>query len=203
MKKRMIYQLALLIALFILLITASFAWFTSLNNSIDNIVITTGNIQMSTALYQINDFNLDGVADEDDNGNVIKTPISSITISNINPSEEFTYRLDVTNTGNIDGKLSLLLSAFSGQLTDVLFVEVIEPSGFDKVFLNGKTLDVLICDNISLLVTQTKSIIFKIRFATATELTDNGISYNNTLEGLNYYKTKQLNISKLTAKLSQ
>lgn len=203
MKKRLIFHSILLFSLLTLLIAASFAWFISFNNQIENILVTTGNIQMSAKLYQMSDFNLDGILDVDENGNNIATEISSINISNMNPGEQYTYRLDVTNAGNIDGSLSLTLSDFSGSLSDVLYIDVINPSGVQKKFLYNFTQNLLIFDKFSLIINETDNILFKIKFATVSELNNNSIPFNNSLEGLNYYKSKQLNISKLTLTLTQ
>lgn len=198
---KLIRSIAVLIALFILVISASYAWFISFV-SIEGIVAQIGNIDTRVELYYLSDFNKDGLLDIDDNSENISSLITSIYIHNINPGEIYTYRADITNTGTLDGILSLSISDFSGELSDVLYANVVSPLGYDGAYLRNKN-DITLCENIYLTVNETISVVFSIKFASVDELINDEISYNDSLGGLNYYQNKTLGISTLTVNLTQ
>ena len=194
-------RMAILAALLVLLAAASYAWFVT-GAKVDGIIIQTGYIDTEVKLYSVSDFNLDGVFDLDESGEVIAVPITEIEIADMNPGEKFTYRIDITNTGNIDGILTVSIGGFSGELADVLYTLLIYPEGYGGQYLNGLS-EVVLLEDFQLNADETIVLYFQIEFCTVERLAEGDISYNDTHEGFNYYRNSVFGISTLTVNLTQ
>jgi len=86
-----------------LLMSASlvFAWFI-ITFSTDEIIIDVGTLELDVAFFWANDANLDGVLD----GGF--TPIETMPFEEVFiPGQIYTFRITATNTGTVDGNLTL------------------------------------------------------------------------------------------------
>lgn len=131
MKKSLTLAICSLVVAVVVTVGAIFAWFTG-GDVVYNIQFDIAVVDMRLALYRVNDFDLDGIPDLDEHGNVIlakdengnpehifdtngaaneeaiqQKMQKADTISDFMPTQVYTYRLDVYNHGDVNSRLNL------------------------------------------------------------------------------------------------
>lgn len=131
MKKSLTLAICSLVVAVVVTVGAIFAWFTG-GDVVYNIQFDIAVVDMRLALYRVNDFDLDGIPDLDENGNIIlptdedgnpdhifdtngadseeaiqQKMQKADTISDFMPTQVYTYRLDVYNHGDVNSRLNL------------------------------------------------------------------------------------------------
>lgn len=126
--KKIVLSVILLIFSVSLLVFSIFAWFTN-RTTLSNLIITTGNVEVSALLYKWDDFDYDGILDIDQYGEEIFTEVDtsqSYLVAGLNPGDTVTFTLYAENIGNIDGTLSILFGSFGGDLQGVIVYDAIK-----------------------------------------------------------------------------
>lgn len=193
--KKLMFSIISLAVSFVLLIYSVYAWF-SYRTTIDNIIITTGNMEITAELYKGQDFDLDGILDVDENNNEIFVLVNNtegFLLENLNPNEIVTFKIHAENAGSLKGQLSIYFENFSGSLQDVLIIdngttpvgESQRLTGTRKTALANQVIDKPGID----LIPVPYDFIFKLRFATLTELLALDNSPFTGYENLNAYQS--------------
>ncbi len=109
MKNRMLMSILALVSASLLLVAATFAWFTvSTSVNQDDINLDLVNVDASVELYSSTD------------GINYTTPETSILIENGVPGDTYYYRLVITNTGSIDVDVNVALVGFTNSVSNPL-----------------------------------------------------------------------------------
>ena len=126
MKKKLAIAAACLSMAIVLAATFVFAWFSG-GDTAYNVRFQIAVVDMRLALYRVNDFDLDGAVDLDENYQAITEAAAifdtqdaqtddaiqavldahPVSIPDIMPTQVYTYRLDVYNQGEVDSFLNL------------------------------------------------------------------------------------------------
>ena len=184
MKKLIMPIIALCIAVCCLVISV-YAWFTG-NINISNIIITTGNVDVSAELYKGTDFDLDGNLDSDELGNDIYEAVTELTVTNLCPNDTVSYRLIITNIGDYNGLLSVYFTNYDGDLQYVLV---------NSSAVRYTSSDINVLTDYSLAINQIYNLDFTLRFATLSELKILSPSEFDTVTDLNYYQNKTFSMT--------
>lgn len=190
--KKIIISVIMLILSLVSLIAAVYAWFTE-NININNIIITTGNVDVAAELYRGKDFDKDGVLDTDINGQDIIEPAVEFNLTDLCPGDIALYRLKVTNTGDYNGLLTVVFSGYEGGLQYVLV------SAANQRYTAGSITAV---SDIQLVKNSSADIDIILRFATLDELRQLSPSEFENTADLNAYQNKNFSM-KITVKLEQ
>lgn len=99
----------------IMLAYSAYAWFTN-RVAVTNIIISTGNIEVSATLKAGRDYDFDGIVDINQDGSDSYFEIGGeefIEIfSDLQPGDIVSFKLEITNEGSIDGILNIFLRGF-------------------------------------------------------------------------------------------
>ncbi len=132
MSKKLLSSIVALIITLVLAVGVTFAWFQGAYSIVENWQFTTAKLDIKSELYQLSDFNKDGVVDINEDGTFIYTiqgykdieqtqPIYAISASNstlntlpleisqVVPGDIVTFKLVVHNIGTDEGVLYLRL----------------------------------------------------------------------------------------------
>lgn len=213
MKTKLLSSIIMLMVAVVVFTTATVAWFTPSAQYIENIVVSSGTIDIFAQLYRVEDFDLDGTPDIID-GEKVFTPINSISITNMTPGDVYSYCLDMKNTGDTDGDLNLSFSGVDETLKEVIsFNSTIYDASDDEIVGAGTTRK-LFSSNLSFgsvtsiapvevdAIPQVK-IFFNITFETLNELKILNPTVFDTVENLNEYQNLNFSIAKILVNLSQ
>ena len=218
MKKNLLFSILILLLAIASITITTIAWFTPSSQYIDNIVVNTGTIDTQSILYYIEDFDHNGTTDKVD-GEEVYTTKTDITINSMKAGEIYKYRLDIKNTGDINGELNVYFANATENLKDVLtFSSVIKDYNGNEI-LGAGTEEKSFADNtnfchIDNFVTIDKleeeplpdyqiSIYFEIAFKTLEELKILNPTIFSEKENLNEYQNITFNISQIEINLSQ
>jgi len=122
--KKVIVAMIIIIT-FLLTISLTYAWFTTLKTS-NPIIFNTGSLTADLKLYQGIDENNDNIIDE----YVLVT--DNISFQNVIPGETFYFRVFVKNEGSIDGNLDFYIN-------DIIYSDLDFLSGFSIIFIDPNT----------------------------------------------------------------
>ncbi|MCF7932636.1 MAG: hypothetical protein K9K93_05665 [Acholeplasmataceae bacterium] len=103
-----------------------FAWFI-VTFSTDEIIIDVGTLELDVVFFQANDDNLDGTLDGGYT-EITGMPFTEILI----PGQVYTFRITATNTGTVEGNLSL-------SIEDILMTDPLYESMITLDFLDPTT----------------------------------------------------------------
>lgn len=208
MKKRLISSLMLLFITLGVFTTAVAAWFTPSAQYINNIIFTAGTIEGSGALYEVADFDRDGTLDIVGGENVY-TAKDSITIVAMKPGDVYTYRLDITNIGDLTGELEVYFDGVDESLKNVLtFSSVVKDGDGEEIYgagVNSKRLAAFqTFASVSGFEPESQvSVFFQITFETLQELKILDAEMFAEKQDLNEYKNSSFSIAKIIIKLTQ
>lgn len=113
--KKLLYSVIMTLAALSLLITAVFAWFIIMEKT-EPIIISTGSLNTSCALYYGVDANFDGILDDDE---CVEITEEGIVFSDVIPGQIYTYKMVVKNLGSVDGMLSVEASGIIASHDDM------------------------------------------------------------------------------------
>jgi uncharacterized repeat protein (TIGR01451 family) len=123
------WQLGLSIVLFsaILVLVAlfSYAWIIATFKS-DPIIVETGTLDLDYTLSIANDTNHDGILD----GGYVEITAGGLTFNEVTPGMVYTYRLELTNLGSINGHLDISIQDIlpsSVGMNQALIIKYINP----------------------------------------------------------------------------
>jgi len=196
--KKIIFSLISLLFSVSLLIISIFGWFT-FKASKDNLIITTGNMEVSVILYKGQDFDKDGLLDVDENGNEIFNQVDTTQdnlIEGLSPNDYVTLKLQVDNIGDYDGLTTIICGSFQGQLQNVLYVDNGQGLTAESQILTGED-KTIFSDNL-VLKQGSQDFIIKIKFATLSELQSLPDSPFLLNDNLNSYKSVSGSIKAFT-----
>lgn len=138
MQKKWLAFISLVIMIILAATTVVFAWFTLVQKT-QTILIYSGSIKLVANLY------------DEDNNEIIE----AISFENVVPGDEFSFKLVISNEGNLDGKLDIEF-VFSSNNPSLLNFFQIEYDNSLNTFNDGLTI------NNTLLSAETKEFPFKI-----------------------------------------
>lgn len=167
MKKSLIFSITSLVVAICVAAGTLFAWFTG-GDAAYELQFSIAVVDMKLILYRIDDFDLDGVPDLDADGNYITKTIfdtseatsdeqiqeamkTGDSIENFMPSQVYTYRLDVYNSGDVDSFLNLNMTTnvpqgytisykafwYKDGVRDDLDLTDAEVASEDEIYING------------------------------------------------------------------
>ncbi|MFW5780363.1 MAG: hypothetical protein ACOCWI_02800 [Bacillota bacterium] len=209
--RKLIYSIILMLLSLVVFTTAVAAWFTPSAQYIDNIVVTTGTLDAQAKLYRIEDFNNDGIYDVVDGENIY-TPINEIEIIDMIPNDIYSYRLDVKNTGEAVGTLTVYFEDIQQELAEVLTYEsvvkdnqdsVVEGAGVSKQIFSEENIFAQFEGLEPLAQDMQLSIYFYIKFETLDELKALNPTVFSEKDDLNEYQNMNFNIGKVIVYLEQ
>lgn len=214
MKTKVISSVIMLILAIAVFTTATIAWFTPSAQYIENIVISSGTIEISAQLFIMEDFDLDGTPDIV-NGEKIYTPINAINISGMKPGDVYSYRLNMKNIGDTNGNLKIKFSGIDEALKEVLSFSSTVYDEQDNEITNAGTsgkklfsgnLDFAEVADIAFVEATAEpqiKVFFNITFETLEQLKILNPMVFDTVENLNDYQNLNFSIAKILVNLSQ
>ena len=110
-KRKIVFQIIMVVFIGLILISTVFAWFVTGSKS-HNVIFTTGNLEVEAILYQANDSDFDGIFDESD----YEEKTSDILIENAMSNQIYSFKLVIRNHSTIKGNLTVTLK-------DILFLD--------------------------------------------------------------------------------
>ena len=134
-----------------ILTVASYAWITAIFKA-PAIIITTGTLTVEASFEMANDVDKDGAIDLPESYQTITS--GGLSFSDAIPGETYTYRLLISNTGSIDGYLSVLIRDILPSdmlLYNLLSIKYTNPVNSSVIELNLDAADFLLFENYTLL----------------------------------------------------
>lgn len=214
MKKKLIISISMFLIALLSFVTVAIAWFTPTSQSVQNIIVESGEMDVDAKLYQIEDFDRDGNPDKV-NGEKVYTEVQQLIIEDMKPGDKYSCRLDVKNIGDATGNLNVNFEGINEDLKDVLsFASEVKDSSGDTITEYGTDGKKLFYDSVNLAsindiedVEESSdyqySIYFYIEFETLEELKILNPAVFDTKEDLNNYQNQTFSIAKINVNLSQ
>lgn len=128
MKKKLLLSILSLITVISLSTYTVYAWFLLSTTEFRNVIFTSGNIQLASYFWMIQDNNRDGYYDRDNNGQLILIDTNNLLTQENNVAEPklalegdiFSYRFLVQSTGDVPVALSIRLDNLLSPIHDII-----------------------------------------------------------------------------------